>query len=170
MSFFRNFHSVLENISSSNFFHHFIMSVILLAGLVVGLETSEVIKSKAGTLLEILDSIILWIFVIEIFINIGAQGSKPWRFFMDGWYIFDFLIVAVCFLPVFFPDVNTEFFAVLRLARVLRLVKIFRKNTEPSGSATLPVEIFAINELCNSASHSSILYLCSYRNRLVREI
>ena len=39
---------------------------------------------------------------------------------MDPWNIFDFTIVAVCLLPI----QNNEFVAVLRLARVLRVMKL----------------------------------------------
>ena len=48
------------------------------------------------------------------------KGKNPWNYFKDPWNIFDFTIVAVCLLP----SQNSQFVAVLRLARVLRVLKL----------------------------------------------
>ncbi|MEL6343603.1 MAG: ion transporter, partial [Myxococcota bacterium] len=53
--------------------------------------------------------------------KMGAEGRRPWRYFQDPWNIFDFTIVAVCFLPI-----NAQYVAVLRLARLLRVLKLVR--------------------------------------------
>ena len=68
-----------------------------------------------------MDQVILWIFVVEIVIKMGAEGKQPWRYFADPWNVFDFIIVAVCFLPI-----NAEYAAVLRLLRLLRVLKLVR--------------------------------------------
>jgi len=62
---------------------------------------------------------VLYIFVLEAFIKILAEGKKPWRYFQKGWNIFDFTIVAICFLPF-----NAQYVTVLRLARVLRVFRL----------------------------------------------
>ena len=49
---------------------------------------------------------------ILINVNVLAEGKRPWRFFYDSWHIFDFIIVALCFIPIFFPDIDVNFFAV----------------------------------------------------------
>jgi voltage-gated sodium channel len=49
----------------------------------------------------------------------AAQGRQPWRYFADGWNVFDFLIIVICLLPVGGP-----FASVLRLARALRLLRL----------------------------------------------
>lgn len=100
-------------------FHHFIVAVIVLAGVVAGLETSPNIMTHHGGLLHGLDKIILGIFVIEAVLKMAAHGRHPWRYFADGWNVFDFLIVVICLLPVGGP-----FAAVLRLARALRLLRL----------------------------------------------
>ena len=51
-----------------------------------------------------------------------SEGNKPWNYFKDGWNVFDFLIVAVCFIPT--NGIDTSFIAVLRLARILRVFKL----------------------------------------------
>lgn len=106
-------------IVDSIFFQYFIITVILATGLIVGLETYPAIMATHGDLLHVLDHIVLYIFVIEILLKIGSNGSKPWEYFYDGWNVFDFIIVAVCFLPI-----GGAYIAVLRLARILRVLRL----------------------------------------------
>ncbi|HRJ84447.1 MAG TPA: ion transporter [Ignavibacteria bacterium] len=108
-----------RKIVDSKIFQYFIVGVILAAGVVVGLETYPGIVESSGGLLHLLDRMILYIFVLEILFKIAAKGSKPWEFFYDGWNVFDFVIVAVCFLPI-----GGAYIAVLRLARILRVFRL----------------------------------------------
>jgi voltage-gated sodium channel len=101
-------------------FRAFIMVLILLAGVLAGLETSATFKARHDALLRTLDAAVIGIFVLEIALKLVAHGRRPLEFFRDGWNLFDFLIVALCLLPVGGP-----FAAVLRLARVLRLLRMF---------------------------------------------
>ena len=111
----------LRKIVDDSRFNNFITGIIVLAGVVVGMETSQTLIALYGTPLHLLNDIILWIFVVEAAIKIGAEGRRPWRYFMDPWNVFDFLIVAICFMPV-----NAQYVAVLRLARLLRVLKLVR--------------------------------------------
>ncbi|MFO1477529.1 MAG: ion transporter [Verrucomicrobiota bacterium] len=100
-------------------FHHAIVAVIVLAGAVAGLETSPAVMVQHGAWLHGLDKFILGIFIVEALLKMAAHGRMPWRYFADGWNVFDFLIVVICLLPVGGP-----FAAVLRLARGLRLLRL----------------------------------------------
>ena len=111
----------LRKLVDDNRFQNFITAIIILAGVVVGMETSQTLMALYGSPLHILNDIILWIFVVEAVIKIGAEGRRPWRYFMDPWNVFDFMIVAICFMPV-----NAQYVAVLRLARLLRVLKLVR--------------------------------------------
>jgi voltage-gated sodium channel len=108
-----------RKIVESKWFQTFIIFVIISAGVVVGLETYSSLMQTSGDLLHLLDHIILYIFVLEIVLKIIAKGNKPWEFFYDGWNVFDFIIVAVCFLPI-----GGAYIAVLRLARILRVFRL----------------------------------------------
>lgn len=110
-----------RRIAESAWFQHFITGVILLAGALVGLETSRAIRAAIPSVLHTLDTIVLWIFALEVVIKMGAEGSKPWRYFKDGWNCFDFAIVAVCFMPF-----TGQAVVVLRLLRLLRVLKLVR--------------------------------------------
>ncbi len=72
-----------------------------------------------GPLLLALDQIILAIFIADAILKIAAHCLQRWRYFADGWNVFDFIIVALRALPVGGP-----FVAVLRLTRALRLLRL----------------------------------------------
>ena len=109
----------LGRIVDSNIFQHGILGVILLAAALVGLETSRSLVESHGALLHTLDAIVLWIFVAEAALKILRHGWRGYRYFGDGWNVFDFTIVVVCFIPA-----AGQFAAVLRLARVLRALRL----------------------------------------------
>ena len=109
-----------KKISESKLFNNFILFVIGLASVVVGMQTYKNFEAQHHVTLNALDSIILGIFILEVIVKIVAQGRQPLNYFKDSWNIFDFSIVAVCLLPI---DSN-DFVAVLRLARVLRVLKL----------------------------------------------
>lgn len=111
----------LKGIVNSSRFQNFITSVILFAALLVGVETDPGLVAQFGTVLHILDKVVLGIFVVEIVLKLGAEGSKPWRYFTDPWNSFDFLIVVAVFLPI-----NSQYVTVLRLARLLRVLRLVR--------------------------------------------
>jgi voltage-gated sodium channel len=111
----------LKKIAESPWFVNFVTAVIILAGVLVGFETYPSIVAKHENSLDVANDIILGIFVIEIVVKMGAEGSKPWRYFLDAWNVFDFVIVAAAFLPF---DGNAV--TVLRLLRLLRVLKLVR--------------------------------------------
>jgi voltage-gated sodium channel len=109
----------LQSIVDSDVFKSSMILIILLAAVVVGLETDSGIMEEHGALLHLIDKVILVLFVVELVIRLGACGPRYGDFFKNGWNVFDFIIVAICLLPL-----QSEFAAVLRLARVLRLMRL----------------------------------------------
>ncbi len=113
-----------KSIAESRPFNNFILIVILLAGVLVGIETYASELSGFHTILHFLDLSILLIFTFEFFVKILAEGDKPMNYFKDPWNVFDFIIVAVCWVAMFIPEINAGFVAVIRLARVLRVLRL----------------------------------------------
>lgn len=109
----------LKSIAEAKWFQNFIIGVILFAGVLVGVQTYPSLEHEYHGILHLLDQIILWIFVAEIAVKMGAEGKQPWRYFYDPWNVFDFIIVAVCFMPL-----DAQYVTVLRLARLLRVLKL----------------------------------------------
>lgn len=114
-----------KKISNANWFQNSITVAIIIAGILVGIATYPEFSEKHHTILEFLNKVILWIFVAEVVIKIIAEGKKPWRYFYDGWNVFDFIIVAAAFMP--FGGSSVAILRLLRLLRVLKLVKALPK-------------------------------------------
>lgn len=100
-------------------FQYGILGIILLGSVVVGLETSQHMVSRWGKVLHTLDRVIVAVFVGELLLRIGAHGRHWWTFFRDPWNVFDLVVVGICLLPM-----QAQFAAVLRLARVLRVLRL----------------------------------------------
>ena len=120
----QRFFDVNKRIADSSRFNIFILSTIIFAGILVGIQTYERQVTHIAHILKQLDFIILFIFTVEVFIKVFAEGTKPLNYFKDPWNDFDFSIVAVCYIAFVTPDLDASFIAVLRLARILRVFKL----------------------------------------------
>lgn len=107
-------------IVSSSLFKYFILSVIVASGVLIGLETYPEVRNRFADLFHSIDQIIIYIFLFEIILKLLANGKKPWVYFSDPWNVFDFVIVAICFIP----QIDTHYVMVLRLARILRVFRV----------------------------------------------
>jgi voltage-gated sodium channel len=96
-------------------FRNAIMALIMFNAVALGLESSRSIMQDWGDALHVIDRLVLWIFTVELALRILAHGP---RFFRDGWNLFDFLIVAIAYVPA------TESMSVLRAMRVLRVFRL----------------------------------------------
>jgi len=110
----------IKTLTESGVFRYFILSAILASALIIGLETYPDFYARHHTALRWLDQFILYIFVIEISLKILSKGNDPLSFFKDPWNVFDFIIVAVCFIP----GIDTHYVAVMRLFRILRVFRV----------------------------------------------
>lgn len=114
-----------KNIANSKWFQNFVTVAILVAGVLVGIATYADFAEEHKVTLEILNKIVLAIFILEIVVKVIAEGNKPWRYFNDAWNVFDFIIVAAAFLP--FGGGSVAILRLLRLLRVLKLIKALPK-------------------------------------------
>jgi voltage-gated sodium channel len=109
-----------SQIVNSGLFRYFILAVILLSGVIVGIETYPEFHARFAHSLHLIDQTIIYIFLVEIILKLLAYGRRPWDYFRDPWNVFDFIIVAVCFIP----HIDTHYVMVLRLARILRVFRV----------------------------------------------
>ncbi len=93
----------------------FIIAVIIVNAALLGMETSPTLMARAGALIRLLDALCLAIFVTEITLKLVARGG---RFFLNGWNIFDFVIVGIALVP------GGQQISVLRALRVLRVLRL----------------------------------------------
>ena len=109
----------LRQVAESAWFKNFITAVIVLAAVLVGIETYPHLAEAYHSPLMLANNIILGIFILEILVKMGAEVPKPLRYFYDPWNVFDFVIVAACFIPG-----AGQYAVVLRLLRLLRVLKL----------------------------------------------
>ncbi|MEJ5245258.1 MAG: ion transporter [Bacteroidota bacterium] len=119
--------SVKKILSKGNYFQNFIVGVIIFAGILAGVQTNHEISEKYRHFFQTFDYIIIGIFIVEMFVYMLEHGRRPLRYFRDPWHIFDFSIIVISLIPIIMPDSSTEFIVVFRLARILRLARVFEK-------------------------------------------
>lgn len=109
--------SPLKAFVDSNRFRNFVLLVIVLNSITMGLETSKSIKADYGGILHLFDNTCLAIYVVEIVLKLIVYR---FRFFLDGWNVFDFIIVGIAVAPAMGP------LSVLRTLRTLRALRGMR--------------------------------------------
>jgi voltage-gated sodium channel len=109
----------IQDFVRSKGFQWSVLALIVVAAVLVGLETSPEIMGRYGRIINQLNDIVLWAFVAEAALKMAQHGRHFYRYFKDPWNVFDFTIVVICFLPI-----NAQYVAVLRLARVFRALRL----------------------------------------------
>lgn len=109
----------LQRIVDSPAFTAAVVAVILANALVLGLQTYPGLERDHGGTLDLLNGLFLAFFVVEISLRVASYLPRPWRFFLEGWNVFDFLAVGLAFVPGLQSNST-----VLRLARLARIVRV----------------------------------------------
>ncbi|MCL4206598.1 MAG: ion transporter [Pirellulaceae bacterium] len=111
----------LKRFTTSAVFGRTIVTLILLTGVLVGLETYPEFgpTTAVGRVVGFVQDVILGLFVLEMVLKILACGKRPWEYFYQPWNVFDFVIIAICVLPL-----GAQYAAVFRLARILRTLRM----------------------------------------------
>ncbi|MCG6969134.1 MAG: ion transporter [Gammaproteobacteria bacterium] len=110
---------LLKTIVEARWFEYFIVALIILNGVVLGLETSASVVAHYGRWLEWANGAILAVFVIEAILKISAVAPRLRLYFGSGWNLFDFSVVVVSLIPA-----TGEFAMIARLARLLRVARL----------------------------------------------
>ena len=104
---------------NSNWFEYFIIAVIIINGVLLGMETSDAIAGAYGHWLELGNQVALGVFIVEALLKMLALWPSMLRYFRDGWNIFDFLVIVFALIPA-----TGQFAMIARLARLLRVVRL----------------------------------------------
>ena len=108
----------IKTLIDSSKFQNFIITLIVLNGITMGLETSKEIANTFNTAIAIFDTLVIGIFTIEIILRIYVYRST---FFKDPWSLFDFTIVSISLVPA---SAGFEIFRILRVLRLFRLITV----------------------------------------------
>lgn len=96
-----------------------ISAVIIVNAISLAVLTMPNLDPNTIALANQVDSVAFIIYVVELVLRFASYGKKPWKFFREGWNVFDFVVIGLT--PVFQGQT-----AVMRLLRLLRLIRIFR--------------------------------------------
>ncbi|RMC38007.1 ion transporter [Paracoccus alkanivorans] len=107
--------SALKALVESRRFETAITVLIVINAITLGLETSEHAMTKAGSLLLLLDRLILGVFVAELTAKLLVYRTN---FFRDPWRLFDLFVVGIALVPA------TAGLSVLRALRILRVLRL----------------------------------------------
>lgn len=125
--------NAVKKLVENEHFQLFIIIMILLNALSMGLETFAFWQNWLGSWTGMIDQIFVWIFLIEVLLKLFVYD---FRFFKDGWNIFDFLIVGVSLVP---GNSAISCFRAIRTLRIFRTARLFGrvKNLRMIVSAML---------------------------------
>ena len=107
--------NLIKNTVESRWFQNFIISVILINGAVLGIQTIKSLSPSNMLILDMIDNICLAIFVVELTMKLITYRAS---FFRQGWNNFDFFIVAIALIP------DSGQLSILRALRILRLLRL----------------------------------------------
>jgi voltage-gated sodium channel len=110
----------------------FVTTLIIANAITLGLETVQSIEETHGAWLHAFDNFVLFVFVIEI---LGKLVFRSWRFFLDGWNVFDFIIVGIALVPASGPLAVLRSLRILRTLRLLSFVPSMRRVVQALLSA-----------------------------------
>lgn len=137
----------LKKIVEDKHFNNFILFTIIINSVILGLLTDARICSLCGKGLHLICTICVVIFTIEITMKLIVYKKS---FFEDGWNNFDFVLVAMSWVPTGGVFSSFRAFRVLRALRTLRLVTRLEK---------LRIIVQAIIESIPNVGWASVLLL-----------
>ena len=105
----------IKNTVESRWFQNFIITIILINGAVLGIQTIEGLTPSSMLILDMVDKICLTIFVVELTMKLVIYRTS---FFKRGWNIFDLIIVGISLIPA------SGQLSILRALRILRLLRL----------------------------------------------
>ena len=126
----------LKNFVEGRLFQGFILVVILINSIVLGLQTIPSLGegTTAGSILSVIDTICLIIFIAEMVLKLIAYRFLG--YFKSGWNWFDFIIILTSI---------ASGLSVLSSARILRVFRVFRSLKGLRGfkmvSALKPLQV-----------------------------
>ena len=143
----RSLFETLRHIEASKLFQAAVISIIILSALTIGAKTYELPYFVTRSL-EILDAGITVFFLLEIIFRFMVCADKK-RFLMDGWNLFDTLVVVGSLIPL---D-NSEAVLLGRLLRVFRVLRLV---------SVVPELRFLINSLLKAIPRMAYIALLMF--------
>ena len=137
-----------QSVAGSSWFLNGITGVIVVNGVVIGLETVDSLNNVFSFWFVLFNQLAVGIFVIEAIIKIVAHYPRMHDYFKDGWNVFDFIVVVLCLIP------STGYLPML--ARVLRLLRVL--SVIPSLKVLVTVLMKSLPGMINIVALTVIIF------------
>ena len=111
--------SLSRRITEAPAFETAIIGIILFNALLIGLDTFPAVDRDFGEWIRIAYLVALAIFIVEALLKMNASSPRVGGYFLDGWNVFDFLIIVFALIPA-----TGELAMIARLARLLRVLRL----------------------------------------------
>ncbi len=108
-----------QRVVGSKYFEPVIITIIVLNSLILGLETSKGLEERFGDQMRLGNQVALVIFIVEAIIKLVALAPRSYRYFKDGWNVFDFIVIVAALIPA-----TGQLAVIARLARLLRAMRL----------------------------------------------
>ena len=108
-----------QRVVESKYFEPIIITIIVLNSLILGLETSKTLEERFGEQMRLGNQVALGIFIVEAVIKMLALAPRSYRYFKDGWNVFDFIVIVAALIPA-----TGQLAVIARLARLLRALRL----------------------------------------------
>ena len=108
-----------QRLVDSKYFEPIIIAIIVANSLLLGMETSKTLEERFGDQMRLGNQVALSIFIIEAIIKMVALAPRSYRYFKDGWNVFDFIVIVAALIPA-----TGQFAVIARLARLLRALRL----------------------------------------------
>ena len=108
-----------QRVVESKYFEPIIISIIVANSLILGLETSKTLEERFGDQMRMGNQVALGIFIVEAIIKMVALAPHSYRYFKDGWNVFDFIVIVAALIPA-----TGQLAVIARLARLLRALRL----------------------------------------------
>ncbi len=110
---------VCKKIVEWPWFERSILALIVLNGIVLGLETYPFLTDNFYNQFVFFNKLVLVVFVVEAVMKIIAVTPRYQLYFFNGWHLFDFTIVVFSLIPQ-----TGEYALIARMVRLLRIVRL----------------------------------------------
>ena len=108
-----------QRLVDSKYFEPIIIAIIVANSILLGMETSKILEERFGDQMRLGNQVALSIFIVEAIIKMVAFAPRSYRYFKDGWNVFDFIVIVAALIPA-----TGQFAIIARLARLLRALRL----------------------------------------------
>lgn len=104
-------------------FEYFLVILIVGTAVSQGIATSDYVFDRYGILMGLFVVLTLAVLVLEVLLKLFALSPRAYRYFLDGWNVFDFFAISFLILSLVAYQPVAPYGVLIILVRLLRLLR-----------------------------------------------